>query len=41
MLVRHFNKPRIDGYVRVTIGTREQMELFLRETESILKEAEA
>ena len=41
VLVRHFNKPRIDGYVRVTIGTREQMELFLRETESILKEAEA
>ena len=40
VLVRHFDKPRIDDYVRVTIGTREQMELFLRETEALLKEAE-
>lgn len=39
VLVRHFNKPRIDDYVRVTIGTREQMEIFLRETEALLKEA--
>ena len=41
VLVRHFRKPRIDDYVRVTIGTREQMEIFLRETETIIKEAEA
>ena len=41
VLVRHFSKPRIDDYVRVTIGTREQMEIFLRETENIIKEAEA
>lgn len=27
--VRYFNKPRIDNYLRVTIGTREDMEVFL------------
>lgn len=27
--VRYFNKPRIDNYLRVTIGTREEMEQFL------------
>ena len=38
VLVRHFSKPRIDDYVRVTIGTREQMEIFLRETEAVMEE---
>lgn len=28
--VRYFDKPRIDNYLRVTIGTREDMETFLR-----------
>ncbi|MDO4975720.1 MAG: histidinol-phosphate transaminase [Eubacteriales bacterium] len=32
--VRYFNKPRIDNYLRITIGTREEMEEFL----SFLKE---
>ena len=41
VLVRHFDKPRIGPYVRVTIGTREQMEIFLRETEAILNEVRA
>ncbi len=27
--VRYFNKPRIDNYLRVTIGTRKEMEAFL------------
>ena len=27
--VRYFQKPRIDNYLRITIGTREEMELFL------------
>lgn len=27
--VRYFNKPRIDNYLRITIGTREEMESFL------------
>ena len=41
VLVRHFPKPRIGDYVRVTIGTRGQMELFLRETEEVIKEVMA
>lgn len=28
-IVRYFNQPRIDNYLRVTIGTREEMEAFL------------
>jgi histidinol-phosphate aminotransferase len=29
ILVRYFNKPKIDNFIRVTIGTDEQMESFL------------
>ena len=29
ILVRHWDKPRISDYIRVTIGTMEQMEAFL------------
>ena len=29
IIVRYFNKPRIDNYLRVTVGTREEMEKFL------------
>ena len=36
VLVRHFAKPRTEAYIRVTIGTREEMEVFLKETEAIL-----
>ena len=35
--VRYFNKPRIDNYLRVTIGTREEMEKFLAFLQSIVK----
>lgn len=38
ILIRHFNLERIRDYNRITIGTREQMEKFVRETDSILKE---
>ena len=41
VLVRHFSKPRIEDYVRITVGSREQMTILLRETEAILKEAQA
>lgn len=39
ILVRHFDKPRIDDFVRITIGTRAQMKALLRKTEEIFKEA--
>ena len=38
ILVRHFDKPRIEDYVRITIGTREQMEALLKEIKAILEE---
>lgn len=38
VLVRHFNKERIKNFNRITIGTRAEMDIFLRETQKILKE---
>ncbi|MBQ9664343.1 MAG: histidinol-phosphate transaminase [Oscillospiraceae bacterium] len=38
ILVRHFDKPRIDDYVRITVGTRDQMEALIRETKTLLGE---
>ena len=37
VLVRHFDKKRISDYVRITIGTREQMEILIREIQNILE----
>lgn len=34
--VRYFNKPRIDNYLRITIGTDDEMIEFLEEVKSIL-----
>jgi len=34
--VRHFKQPRIQNYLRITIGTPEQMETFLAEVEQYL-----
>lgn len=30
VFIRYFNKPRIDNYIRITIGTREQMEILIK-----------
>ena len=38
VLVRHWNKPEIQDYVRVTIGSREQMDIFLARVQELLKE---
>lgn len=37
VLVRHFEKPRIADYVRITIGTPEQMDALFTAVEDILK----
>lgn len=34
--VRHFNKPRIDDYVRITIGTDEQMKTAINAIKEII-----
>ncbi len=39
VLVRHFNKERISAWVRITVGSREQMDILLAETEKILEGA--
>ncbi|QTD41310.1 histidinol-phosphate transaminase [Sporosarcina sp. Te-1] len=39
ILVRHFNTTRISNYIRVTIGTEEQMDIFLNELTAILASA--
>ncbi len=36
ILVRHFNKERISDFVRITIGTKEQMEQFVLSAREIL-----
>jgi histidinol-phosphate aminotransferase len=37
VLVRYFNQPRIDSYLRVTIGTDEEMDTFLGVLEDLLR----
>ncbi len=39
VLVRHWDKPEITGWCRVTIGSREQMDIFLEKVREILEEA--
>lgn len=37
ILVRHFDSPRLTDYVRVTIGSQEQMAAFIQTTKEILE----
>ena len=41
IFVRYFKKPRIQNYLRITIGTPEEMERFLEETKKYLEESHA
>ncbi|MCC8015972.1 MAG: aminotransferase class I/II-fold pyridoxal phosphate-dependent enzyme, partial [Clostridiales bacterium] len=34
--IRHFNLPRIKNYVRITIGTNSEMDIFLKKTKEYL-----
>ncbi len=36
IFVRHFNVPRIDNYLRISIGTQEEMKYFITELEKII-----
>ena len=36
VFIRYFNLPRIDNYVRITIGTDDEMDIFLAETKKFL-----
>lgn len=38
ILVRHFQKPRIHPYIRITIGTHEQMNVFITTLKKMIQE---
>lgn len=41
IFVRHFSAPRIENYLRISIGTPEEMMRFVKETEEIIKTFES
>jgi len=38
VLIRHFDAPRLCQYNRITVGSREQMEIFLEKLKEVLEE---
>lgn len=38
VLIRHFDTPRLQRYNRITVGSREQMEIFLAKLREVLEE---
>lgn len=38
IFVRHFTHPRIENYLRISIGTQQEMERFIQEVEGIVQE---
>ena len=38
ILVRHFDAPRIANWLRITIGTSEQMKIFVNTLDKIMEE---
>lgn len=38
VLIRHFDTPRLAQYNRITVGSREQMEIFMKTLQSVLEE---
>ena len=38
VLIRHFAQPGIEEWSRITIGTKEQMDIFLKNVREILEE---
>ncbi len=40
ILVRHFSKEKINDYLRITIGTREEMDILIRNLREIIAEAQ-
>lgn len=41
VFIRYFNLPRIDKYLRITVGTNEEMNAFLSELKNYIKEENA